>query len=103
MRKIHLRYVLDEDLNVSITLCGLAETPKRPMTDIEADVTCSRCKEELAATKQEEEAEKPRKKKEKNESAPKPPTDAPVEKLRKPRKKKKGNENEEAKEGEVQS
>jgi hypothetical protein len=92
MRKIHLRCVLDEDLNVSITLCGLAETPKRPMTDAEADVTCSRCKEELALIKEAEaeKSKKPSKKKEKPKTpvAEKPVADTPADgpkKTRKPR------------------
>jgi len=49
MRKTHLRCVVDAELGVLQTLCGLAATPKRPMTDNEAEVNCDRCKAELEA------------------------------------------------------
>jgi hypothetical protein len=84
VRKTHLRYVLDKELDAFITLCGLTASPARPLTDNEAEVTCARCKTEIDLindlTKKNLAAEA---EKRSEEEAP----------AKKPRKKRKGNEN----------
>lgn len=45
MRKIHLRCVVDAELVVFQTLCGLRVSPGRPVTDKEEEITCSVCRQ----------------------------------------------------------
>ena len=45
MRKIHLRCVVDAELVVFQTLCGLRVSPRRPVTDKEEEITCSVCRQ----------------------------------------------------------
>jgi len=44
MRKKHLLVVVDEELNVQQTACGLAVTPARPLTDDPEEITCNACR-----------------------------------------------------------
>lgn len=82
MRKTHLRVLVDAEMDVSQTACGLRITGKRSVSETSGDVDCSLCRAyiyEMSKRAPEPEPEAPKKKaRKKKTKAPEDNAEGPV-------------------------